>query len=1085
MVPEKSNSSMSIDCGKPKENGMIGVGLDPPGDFGTQRSSGVAILSSRVEFAISTAHLDFRPNIVSICDSMTYHELNVLVPSHSLEDFPTELGEKDAASLLNAFAVLWHPLLLASAKAMPNWHRADDPPDDFPGRLVIVPTACDDWIPGGWVDRARREGAVVVSGLSERQEILQAAIEPLTGNQRGTDEVIADESRQVSPEPDQIEQTESEPSQSERSSRKNSVDQENPLDTESQPAVEVDAEIVADFLALGTCYLQMELLTRHMHHFSNVDEVHLQREAVSAAEAALAGDHPACRTHLQSCFDVLLEARERFYPVDCFLVDLCLLIPRLADEQLAKELSSGQPVNILVSAQDLEEIGTEKPEIIETLRKAWEAGTADVTGGELTEAPTPLLSIASVLWEFQQGHQIFQDRLGRVPTTWSRRRFGFSTQIPQIINKLGYHSALHIALDDGIYPDAEQSKIRWEGCDGTVVDAMTRIPLAADSATSYLRFAQRMAESMEEDQVAALILARWPEVSAPWFEDLRRMHRYAPCLGRFVTLHEFFELTETPGRLSTYKAEEYLSPFLVQTVAQDDPNPISRFSDALNRRHRFDAADWYRSVAEILLGRCPAGEQDAQNERIIEQAGPDAKVEAIEKADWLLTELVPQAARRLTEVIVCGGEQEAGYLLLNSLSFPRRVSVPLPALQSAPSRSETVKGVQFDDDRKMATVDIPAAGFAWIPASGTSPSKPTTGGAPMAEENVLRNEFFEVYINDVTGGIRTIKGYGRRPNRLSQQLAFRFPRERTISSQDDTLLTEKSYYSEMRCLTSNVSCAGPALGEIVTTGEIVDQDGGAKLAGFRQTVRIWRGRPVVEVDVELDIDHMPEGDPWSNYYAARFAWNDSAAALTRSVQQGAHGIQGERFESPHYLEIADDQGRTTILFCGLPFHRKTGMRMLDTLLVTAGETKREFRFVIAVDVNYPMQAAIDVLTPVAVVPTELRPRGGTSGWFFHLNAKNVQISRIFPLCEGSDGDLELWEQHDRPAAGSGTGFALRLMETEGRSRYVAINCFKTPTSARQRDFRGLPVSDLKIEDDKVLIDMAGYEIVDVELRFES
>ena len=49
----------------------------------------------------------------------------------------------------------------------------------------------------------------------------------------------------------------------------------------------------------------------------------------------------------------------------------------------------------------------------------------------------------------------------------------------------------------------------------------------------------------------------------------------------------------------------------------------------------------------------------------------------------------------------------------------------------------------------------------------------------MAEGDMIRNEFIEVHINETTGGIARIKQYGRKPNRLSQQLAFRFPRERT------------------------------------------------------------------------------------------------------------------------------------------------------------------------------------------------------------------------------------------------------------------------------------------------------------------
>src|SRR6476646_399742 len=90
----------------------------------------------------------------------------------------------------------------------------------------------------------------------------------------------------------------------------------------------VSPDLAGDFMALGTCYLQMELLTRKMRHFSNLDEVHLQREAVGAAEAALAGDETTARNRLRSCCEVLMEARERFYPVECHLLDLCLLLPK-------------------------------------------------------------------------------------------------------------------------------------------------------------------------------------------------------------------------------------------------------------------------------------------------------------------------------------------------------------------------------------------------------------------------------------------------------------------------------------------------------------------------------------------------------------------------------------------------------------------------------------------------------------------------------------------------------------------------------------------------------------------------------------
>ena len=109
---------------------------------------------------------------------MFYEDLIVLIPSHSLEDFPAELGEEEAASLLNSFAVAWHPALLADAKVLPRWHRADDPPDGSQKRLILLPKCCESWAPSGWADRVSAENCLVVRGFSERADMLAAALAP-------------------------------------------------------------------------------------------------------------------------------------------------------------------------------------------------------------------------------------------------------------------------------------------------------------------------------------------------------------------------------------------------------------------------------------------------------------------------------------------------------------------------------------------------------------------------------------------------------------------------------------------------------------------------------------------------------------------------------------------------------------------------------------------------------------------------------------------------------------------------------------------------------------------------------------------
>ena len=976
---------------------------------------------------------------------MQYRDVVILIPCHSLEDFPTELDETQACGLLNSFAVAWHPALLAATEAIPRWSRADEPIEDVADQLIVVPEACDDLLPSGWADQARGRGAYVVQGISDRTSLISSVLAGL----------------------------------------------------DSPP--EIDAELVADFCALGFCFLQMELLTRQMHHFSSLDEVQLQREAVRAAEAAIAGDAEAAGNHLRACFESLLECRERFYPVDCFLLDVCLLVPSLADQHFEQLLDRDAACNVLLLGNDLAEIARDKPDLVGRMRQKWDAGTINLVGGERYELPVPLVPLESVLWDFQQGLELFESLLGRRPKTWARRRYGFSTQLPQILTKWGYHSALHVALDDGIYPDAEQSKVQWEGCDGTVIHAMTRIPLAADSAMSYLRFPQRMAETMEEDQIAALTFARWPELESPWLDDLRAMDKYAPVLGRFVSFDDFIDQTETPGRLSSYQEREYLSPFFVQDVARDEQDPISRVVRHYRRRFDFDGSRWLELAADAVLSGRVGNDASGAQELVqrIEANGPDPLKDDPELS-VALQEFRETAIRRFSDVALQQETDQAGCLVLNPLSFQRRVVVETDLGQGVPVVGDVVKAVQQLDGKSLALVEVPPCGFAWFGLSAPATTAPTENSSSQTpstvQDSMLRNEFFEVHVNETTGGIQQIKEYGRRPNRLSQQLSFRFASERVVGTPQDGEPAQKSFYAEMRCEDFRVTCDGPGLGEIVTRGAIVDQARGTRLAGFQQRLRLWRGCPFLEVQIQLEVDSCPDGSPWATYFTSRFAWNDSTAALTRSVLEGAHSVGGERFESPHFLELAVEDERTTIFGRGLPYYRKTGPRMVDAILIAGQERCRTFEFVIGVDQQFPMQSAFHVMNPAFTLATQSRkPRGSNSGWLFQVRERNVVLTRIMPApVVGDDADhtadfsvaedLQPLDPADSQTT-DGSAFVVRLLECEGRHRRVHLSCFRVPVLARQRDLQGRLLSELSIEDGQVVLEMSAFEIADVELCF--
>src|SRR5260370_198183 len=138
-----------------------------------------------------------------------------------------------------------------------------------------------------------------------------------------------------------------------------------------------------------------------------------------------------------------------------------------------------------------------------------------------------------------------------------------------------------------------------------------------------------MDESMDNDHVAAVALARWPEVKSPFFDDLRRMHKYAPVLGRFVTFSDFFQKTDSPTRHALYKPGEYLTPYLFQSVAREEEDPISRFTRHVRRRSRVDACAWLHGVHAALSGRAPSPAATNPLERDIELLGERPAADAV------------------------------------------------------------------------------------------------------------------------------------------------------------------------------------------------------------------------------------------------------------------------------------------------------------------------------------------------------------------------------------------------------------------------------------------------------------------------
>jgi alpha-mannosidase len=418
-------------------------------------------------------------------------------------------------------------------------------------------------------------------------------------------------------------------------------------------------------------------------------------------------------------------------------------------------------------------------------------------------------------------------------------------------------------------------------------------------------------------------------------------------------------------------------------------------------------------------------------------------------------------ARFVSSLTGVTDSSKRGTLLVNPLSFAQETcalgtEVPSPQL----------------------SCDVPPMGFCWIDRdASSSPAVERKGWfgrsrskepPPLAEENRLRNEFCEVHFHPATGAIRSITDYQHRDPRLAQQIALRLPHGGEPGADVN--------YSIMAAEQIEVTARGPLLGEIVCRGRLMDREG-RRVAGFRQTTRVRRGSRVIELLIDLDIDRQPGSNPWDSYYAARFAWKDETSTVYRGVGLANLPTELRQIESPHFVDICLAKQRTTLLCGGLPYHRRLGLRKLDTILAVQGETARSFRLGIGIDVPNATAAAVGFLVPPLLLPDQPPPPTPT-GWLFHLDRRNVLATHWEASLVVQASRLPS-EQPGRPHHNA--AFRVRLLETDGRGVTLGMRCFRPVVSAEKINAGNVPSVPLVVEGDKIAIPIGPHQWIEVEV----
>ena len=496
--------------------------------------------------------------------------ITVFLPCHTLDDFPTWLAEAEADDLLAAWTAAWHPALVASAAAPPQWASVDLPPPDDGPILGIVPSSCDDrfaaqdhsgsGVDARWVRGT--EGAEAMAAAAARElRCGGAGDEPLPG--------------------------------------------------------EAWAE---DFRGLGLAVLLAELLARRMRSTADLlsaesQEAGFGAAVVAAARAAVAGRDEEVRAALQECFGWIESSRARYYPVDVWLIDLVLLAPATLGPPLLRELESPVPIGVVSAAALLPRLAEEHPGSLARLRGLVAEGRVTVCGGRLDERPLDACTPEEILESLARGRAAWQDHVGAEPTTFAQYAGGSSALLPQILDGLGYDAAVWSLFDGTRLPDPGAGRIRWEGPGAGGIEAVARPPLDARHARTILELPERIGDALDHDHTAVVTFAHHAGTAGRWHDLLRRIGGWSTALGTFVAPAEFFRRTAGVGTPVSFEPDAFPpTPPPAAHAVDDDPIAAAIDVAVAAARRIVDAAAALEPalvpagspVATLAVGRGPA-----------------------------------------------------------------------------------------------------------------------------------------------------------------------------------------------------------------------------------------------------------------------------------------------------------------------------------------------------------------------------------------------------------------------------------------------------------------------------------------------
>ena len=943
--------------------------------------------------------------------------MTFLLPSYNIEDFSVDRIDSEANQVLSAWTAMYHPALIEKASRLPSWESASNP-SKSEYDLLVVPICCERLAPVGWLDE-KQEECVVVRHESEREAIVERALKGLQLEEHGFEDWFVDAFFAMGAHYIFSELLT-------RQLRYMSMLDEYQLKEKSIKAIK--AYRAGDMDEARSMLQQMfEQLQQSREYFYPMTAYFI--DLVLTAPTTLG----------EKLYETLGENRQinLVMPLSSLKIvaqENAELLERMREETAASRLElagdplEGVPLSHLVMTDLVEQI-MHRTEYYRDIVGARPVAYMRKQADFISALPSLLLRAGykGVLLYTTDGWQTPEKRHSLLRWgTSDGRKIGAISRYPSDAN-----------LSETFLQMPKKLGRMLEG------DYAPTVTLA-----HYPKHARRWLNDLFVAQQYAPVFGRFHSLSA-FFKTTKYTGETKPLdEAIYVKSRKLVEAVEKKRLnpvsawgdyhqlMQRYNQIATLATLTASVAGKKSDVPAQAFAEAREFLEAFDAV-------KCQHDRQLYGDFDTNDTTV------DLSVFA-DQADRVIKRLSSYLSAALTaqspETIINQNNAEAalndwGYLLFNPSPHSRNMLIDisdLPALPTVRKDTETphsspVLMARDDGSRKEAVVEVPPFGYAWVgcdaatlpqgaqtPETNQEASRPTmakkmfglfagkkeTGTPPMIvkvedEGYYLRNEFFELRLDETTGAVVSLFYHNKRGNRLAQQLAFRFPDE--VRKQDARSAKDgNAGYSIMAADSIEVTANGPLRAALKINGRLMHFDGSV-VAKFEQTISVTRGSKNVRFDITITPE-MPVGDsPWDSYYAARFAWGNMGYEPYIGMTSGRYDCLTKYVEAPYFVDLRDETQSLTVFGHGLPYHRRTNDTRLDTILIAKGEQRQTFRIDVGVDAPNPMAIAQELMTShEPLVVRSPKPKIPTA-WLFSFDAKNIVTLRCEPLFD------EIWQ----------------------------------------------------------------------------